>query len=480
MRRCEQAARAGVEPGMTLAHARALLPAERVRVLPFQPQRDARALTALAEWATRFSPLVAPDPPDGLLLDIDGCQRLFGGDERLLRLIAGAVARLGLNARLAVAGTFGAAWAFARFGGQAHALVPDARLREALEPLPVRALRVEAPVEAALREVGVVRVGELLAIPRSQLAARFPSSLLLRVDQALGAAIELIEPVRPEPPLSAEREFAGPTASGEGIAITVRELLDELARGLLARGRGVLKLRVRLVRSDLPPAALLLSLSRPSRDARHLWRLIAPRLERAPLGFGVESIECTALRTGLIRHRQEQAWDDPARPGESGPAQELAELVDQLANRLGPGRVTRVESIPSYLPERAFVHRPWLDDAPGAPRPGQVSSPDAASSSRPHPPDRPSLLLDPPEPVQVVALVPDGPIARLRWRGGEHLIVQTHGPERVALEWWRPEALPRSVCRGRDYFRAQARDGRWLWLFREVESGQWFIHGHWA
>ncbi len=88
---CEQAAAAGVRAGLTVAHARALLPADDVVITPQQPERDQAALQTLARWALRFSPIVAADPPDGLRLDVAGCERLFGGERRLLGLIADAV-----------------------------------------------------------------------------------------------------------------------------------------------------------------------------------------------------------------------------------------------------------------------------------------------------------------------------------------------------------------------------------------------------
>ena len=89
-RRCERAAAAGVRSGMSVAHARALLAKGAVRVELYAPHREAAALCAMAGWARRFSPIVATDPPDGLLLDITGCQRLFGGERRLVDTVAEA------------------------------------------------------------------------------------------------------------------------------------------------------------------------------------------------------------------------------------------------------------------------------------------------------------------------------------------------------------------------------------------------------
>jgi protein ImuB len=458
---CERARGAGVRPGMPVARARAILPAGGARIEPRDAGGDGAALRALAAWAQRFSPVVAPDPPDGLLLDVTGCERVFGGEDRLARGAAEALGRLGISARCVVAPTFGCAWAVARFGGAM--VIADGRQREAIAGLPVAALRLEAPMIEALAEVGIARVQHLLELPRAALPARFGDELLLRLDRALGAAIEMIEPVRPVPPPGAERLFDGPTDRTEAIERTVRNLLDEVAAALAARQIGAREVEVVLARSDLPPERLSVTLGRPSRDAAHLWTLLRPKLERAHLGFGVEGVRVHIGSVGRLRHEQAEHWLEGR--GLPAPEAERArdELLDTLANRLGADRVLRASVVESHLPERAFAFRP-------AAAPATTPMGRGAATAR----DRPTLLFDPPCPAEVVFLSPDGPIMRVRWRGGEVSVVAGLGPERIAPEWWR------SAGSTRDYFAARGEDGRWLWLARSAESGRWFVHGAWA
>jgi protein ImuB len=89
--------------------------------------------------------------------------------------------------------------------------------------------------------------------------------------------------------------------------------------------------------------------------------------------------------------------------------------------------------------------------------------------------DRPSLLLERPEPVEVIAMTPDGPPSWFRWRGLGQCVTVSAGPERLAMEWWRW-----SSPATRDYFKIQDEHGRWLWIYRTLESGRWFVHGLWA
>lgn len=459
---CERAHRAGVRAGMPVAQARALFTGVSVRVEAHDPQRDRLALRALASWARRFSPTAAIDEPGGLLLDVTGCQRLFGGDERLASLVVRDLNRLGVRARVAIAPTFGCAWGVARFGEHDIAVIDERNTRRSLSPLPIRALRVEPEVVAALAEVGLERVGDLLELPRSTLPARFGRDVLLRLDRALGQAIETVEAVRPAPPPCVERIFEGPSDRIEAIEGIVRELLAALCASMESRQVGARTVEVELVRSDLDPEVLRVTLGRASQDAEHLWRLVRPRLERAHLGFGVEAVRVRASSVGVLRDEQASMVREADHSADHArTARALDELLDTLVNRFGHECVRRARLAESHAPERAFEMLPTLDADVRA----------QASSTRN---DRPTLLFDRPEAVRVLAMTPDGPVCRVEWGGESHEVIACFGPERIAGEWWRAKGGTR------DCFAVQTREGLWLWLVRALETGEWYAHGVWS
>ena len=511
---------------MTVAHARALLPVEQAVVELHQPQRELAALGALDRWALRFSPIVAVDPPDGLVIDSAGCRRLFGDESRHVHLIGSATEQLGFCARMASAPTFACARAVARFGsgrgesgGESGGFVAEGGQRRALTALPVEALGVEAASVDALREVGIDRIGHLFDLPRSSLAARFGRELLRRLDQAVGRAPETIDPVRPVAPPVVERVFAGPATQLEAVVLAVRGLLEELSNVLEHRECGARRLELRLDRPDAGPLSVTITLSRPSRDARHLWSLLGPKIESVNLGWGVERLRLAASSLGRLAHEDGTwAWSELG-TDRKRLDRAFGELLDTLSNRLGPGRVVRVDPAESHLPERTFRLRP-VTEAQGkkGKEPGS------------HPGDRPSLLLEAPEPITVIAMMPDGPPSWFRWRDTERRVTASAGPERIAAEWWnRSTGVTRSPNRGRkafgesyarayerfmrgrddppplsgpaqeqprtrrraadddepagetrDYFKVQDEQGRWLWIYRVLEQGCWFVHGLWA
>lgn len=454
----------------------------RAVVEPASPGRDAAALRALAERMTRFSPVVAPDGGGseagaGLLLDIAGCEHLFGGEAAMVRAVVRTLRRFGLRSRVAVAGTFACARAVSRFGPHDYASVPPGREADALAPLPVRALGVDDDAVEGLAELGVETIGQALDLRRRDLPARFGDALLLRLDMAVGLALETIEPVRPASPVAARRAFEGPTTHLESVLLATQEQLRALCAHLRSRGLGARSVRTRLERVGSKgdplgePVEIETNLSRASRDPKHLWALLRPRLEGVDMGFGVEAVELAALRVARLRHSQTVADFEHAQGGgasvvdETGVETARAELLDALAARLGEDAVLRADPCESHVPERSFALVPAGAPAPTAP-------------ARLVGADRPTRLFERPEPVEAVSLVPDGPVLSVRWRGVDHRVSESVGPERIGPEWWVPGERDT-----RDYVKAQLDDGRWVWLFRRVRHGvpdAWFVHGVWA
>ncbi|MFA9476949.1 DNA polymerase Y family protein [Phycisphaerales bacterium AB-hyl4] len=464
---CRRSQRCGVTVGMSVAHARALLPVEVV-VQPHQPARDAAMLAALARWAQRFTPVSQADPPNGLLLEINGCEHLFGGTRAMLRQVVTQMSRLGVQGHGATGPTVGCAWALARFGRAGAIVESPAEVAKALATLPVRALRVEPAVVKALHAVAVETVGQVMALPRASLGERFGSALLLRLDQALGEAFEPVEPSRPHEPVQVTRDIAGPVKQLEAILQCGRELVEALCEQLAQREAGVRHLRLHLARIDAQDLYEELTLSRASREVRHLWSLLRPRLERVHLGFGIESMTLYAVATVRLPHQQSASAHGQGNVDEGAATQAIGELVDQLTSRFSAERVSMVQPTATHVPERAFGHGPVTLAARQSA--GEVPIVDA---------DRPTRLHSVPQPAQVVLLSPEGPVMTMGWSNTRVRIVTSLGPERITPRWWLVGEAGRQPA-PRDYYKVQDERGRWWWLYRQVGTSNWFVHGRWC
>lgn len=494
------ARRAGLAPGLPLADARAALPGLLTR--PADPAADAAALTRLALWAGRYGPSRNVDGVDGLWIDVTGVAHLFASEAGLVGDLQGRLARMGLTAAVGLADTLGAAHALARYArcrpAESNATIaPVGATRNALADLPVAALRIAADTDLLLRRLGLGRIGALAGLPRAALARRFrdtaprrcsagrrltaeAAAVLLRLDQALGTAGEPRPPLREPPSHEVASLHAEPLITATAVEAAGAALADRLAATLEPVAAGARRLRLALYRVDGTLAEIHAGTSAPCRDPRHLWSLLAIQARDVDAGFGIDALALAAVAVDPLAATQAALPAGLAAADRWPPAL----LLDRLAARLGPASILRLASAPSHIPERASRRLPAFAATP----PARDGGPAPAAAGPPPPP----LLLARPEPVTVVADVPEGPPARLLWRRVLYRIRRAEGPQRIAPEWWRHLAPPAvgneatpGAFRPRDYYWLEDAAGARLWVFRdglytrigEDGSPAWYVHG---
>ncbi|WP_428484968.1 Y-family DNA polymerase [Rhodopila sp.] len=458
----------GLRPGMKLAQGQALVPG--LAIHDADPQGDAAALVRLAGWCLRYAPLAAADPPDGLWIDVTGSTHLQGGEAAMLHDLVRRLTRQGLAARAAVADTPAVAHALARFGADPVTVVPpDA----AVPPnLPIQALRLPPTIVASLRLMGFDQIGALANAARAPLVRRFGALLATRLDQASGKTFESIMPVVPAERIQARLSFVEPLLTPEAFSAVIARLTVLVCADLERAGRGARCLDLLFERVDGSLQVIRIGSARAARDVRHLARMLDERLEQVDPGLGVEAMRLVVSaddRVGFI-----QTFVSLADTGANSPdiaPMDIAPLVDRLVNRLGETRVYRLAPVESHVPERSVRKMPPLEALLGSRR-GQGWPADLP---------RPVRLLDPPQPVDAMALLPDHPPIAFTWRRMRHRVRRADGPERIAGEWWKRDGEMRSV---RDYFRVEDEDGRRFWLFRRGDGSnadtgdmRWFLHG---
>jgi protein ImuB len=454
----------GLRPGQTLTAARAVCPT--LVPLDADPVEDEAALGGLAAWCERYTPMAAPDPPDGLWLDITGCTAVFATEAELVQDLAVRLERNGIPCRLAVAGTTGTAWALAHAGADRIVLLPGEE-KAALAELAIASLRLDAGMVTGLRRLGLRMVRDLLRIPRAQITARFGAMPVLRLDQALGTIEEAIDWPRPPIEWHERLAFAEPIGTPEDLARALSQLAEGLCRRLAEQDKGARRFVARFFRVDDVVPQIVVSTALPVRDAAYLARLLREKLDSIDPGFGVEVIALEAETVASLSMPQAQLANVAAQDA----ADRLAGVVDTLTNRLGSDRVSRVAPFASHVPERAVQRVPPLPLR----QPSWVNDPTAP---------RPIRLLHRPEEIAVIAPVPDDPPIRFSWRGVAHRVRAAAGPERIAAEWWRGERSGRRPETDliRDYYRVEDSDGARFWIFRaglhaEGRMPRWYLHG---
>jgi protein ImuB len=459
-----EAVHLGLRVGQKATDAMALVP--QLVTAEAEPQADAAALMALADWCVRFSPAVAADAPDGLFLDVTGVDHLWNGEAQMLADFRTRLAANGLAFRCAIADTPGAAWALAHYG-EDGVIAPPGEQAARLAPLPPAALRLEIETWAQVERLGIRQVGQLLSIPRGPFARRFGRAAMTRLDQALGREREALTFRRPPNPWFARLAFFEPISAPEDMARVTADVAARLCAQLEAQGQGARRFEVAFHRVDGKALPLEIGLALPGRDPVRIAKLFAPRLETVDPGFGIEVVTMIAEAVEPISGRQARLDKALEATVEEG----LAPLVDRLTNRLGEDRVWRAAPVESHVPELAVGRvRPLAK--PTDARPWDRETP------------RPTRLFRRPEPVEdVMALTPDDPPTHFRWRGQLHRVRRAEGPERIGEEWWKGAIEDARVGHVRDYYRVEDSDGARFWLFRAGLYGdpatppRWWLHG---
>lgn len=453
------AIQAGLRIGMPATKAQALM--KELVIQDADPAADAEALDRLAVWALRYSPVVATDAPDGLVIDATGATHLGGGEDAMLREMISRLEAVGIMARAAIADTRGAAHALARFAARPWLVVPERESADRIRPLPIAALRLPLDIVDDLRKLGFERIADLMATPRAPLTLRFGPELGRRIDQAIGKTGEPIDPVRPADIIEAQQLFAEPIGAPETIARYVAKLTAKLCQELELRGLGARRLDLLFGLVDNRVQAIRVRTAQPVRDVKRLTRLLCDKIERVDPGFGIEimRLAATAAEPFAMKQVISSLVDEPEA--------DVSGLIDILSNRVGETRLYRFAPVASDVPERSVQRVAAAAAATGDAWPAQWP--------------RPARLLASPESIETVALLPDHPPVNFTWRGVRRRVRRADGPERVFGEWWKRDAELIAV---RDYFQVEDDAGERFWIFRAGDgenaatgSHKWFLHG---
>lgn len=495
---------AGLSVGQPLRDAGAMCPA--LVTAPEDAAGEALFLTMLRRWAGKFSPWVAEEPPAGLVVDLTGCAHLFGGEEPLMAQVEEDCAVMGLSVRAAVADTVGAAWALARYAGrtggtlrsgdaiqqEAHAtrskaakrrgwekggalptgaagaalaargvIAPTGKVRQALGPLPVAALRLEPDAVEGLARLGLRRVEDVAVLPRAALARRFGAAVLRRLDQALGLEPEPVTPAGAPLHFAARISFPDPIGLLADVEAGVDRLLPVLCARLKRHGRGARRVRVQAFRTDGRVEVAEVGLARASDREDRIRPLLWMKLPDLEAGFGFDMLRLEAVQTEALSPVQHRSPVGAAGAAAQGAG--LDDLLGKLGVRLGTESVTRFHPGESHVPEKAVqvLAAAWSEPFAGE-WPKRAARP---------------LMLFRPEPLGAPEKDPTPP-ARFRWRRRDLVTRFATGPERIAPEWWLDDPEWRSGPR--DYWWVETEGGERLWLFfahGADMTGGWFCHG---
>lgn len=416
----------GVRPGLPLAEARSLATplqaapqrkstvprakqqpgkgTEPVVFVPWNPSADRAELQMLSDPVRRFAPVVGLDSlplPDSLLLNVTGCGPLFGGEEQLAKELLQMLRQCGLRGRVCIADNIATAWAVAHTdlaGAPELVVVAQGNARQRLDALPVSAARLTPADLEILQHLGILRIGQLLALPIEDLPARLSAECVMRVRQLRGDVVEQIDPLPELRPVQAAWAGDEPAVGVRDLQWILGQLCVEIAGQLEERRLACSGLQCQFIAVDDRSLSMPAGLVRPERTSQLLADVLSLRLEflvlqdlrkkqsqRAsdarvaapgkgeartdtvsmeqpelpPLDFGalaeqpIVAVRVTAVSSPIPVGRQRRLFADAGEPAEDV-TEPLGTLLSRLAGRLGADAVLTAQERDDPRPEHSL------------------------------------------------------------------------------------------------------------------------------
>ena len=483
----------GVKEGMPLALAQAICP--QLCTTSFNPAQDYSALRHLSEWFLTFTPLAGLDSAlrkahdthlldsldaiyYGITLDITGTTRLHGEAKQLAHHIASLFSS---EIRISIAPTIGAAWALSRFSSElpVSEIVHTQDITTKIASLPICALRLSERTVSELHEVGIAWIYQLLKFSSHELTRRFGKEVTYRVELTLGKIEERVTPTLPPKKFSIVKNFETPLRDKQTIISVTKRLFSALHKELYAHNTTAGTFQILLIDPNHTINKSTFSLATTESTPIEIASIIEPAIEKIRFSGEIVRIEILANDTGANIPTQRGLT-----PGGTiiDLSSERNKLLNNFSLRLGKERLARAQIHHSHIPERSFSYLSLahLSKLPSQTPPAQPCTSEKVEEATPSYSlrERPTKILALPEKIDTIAMLPDKPPSFIIWRGIKLKVRLGYGPERIAPEWWHTY-LSTPQEGERDYFRIQDEKGRWLWVYRDQTTLNWYLHGIW-
>ena len=431
-----QAQKVGIKTLMSLSAAYARSP--DLKAHHRKPTHEINTLKQTALYLMRYSPHVSISMPNSVLIEIGASIKLFKDARHLHQSISQDIKQLGFNAVITSAPTPLAATWLTECGVQT--LIHNKReLASHLDRLPLSLIKTQDNNPQAFQAVGMRTIGEVKNISRASIAQRWGYEVLQQIDKAYGNApdpqklFELPQQFQSKIPLNF------PATSVEEIVFGVNRLIQQMCQYLSNTKRGVSCFKLNLLDENLNPHRYSLKLSSPSRDAKHLIHIVKERLNQESIPSRIEEIQINTETTESLSPESKNLFTDI---NSKSPIDQT--LIDLLSARIGEHCVYGIDTNPDHRPEYA-----WKKSSPKRRRQHHTIH------------NRPTWLLAEPKLLSTTSGTP-------QLRGPLKLI---EGPERIETGWWDTHHVRR------DYFLAMTQNQSRVWIYQDLSTRSWFLHG---
>ena len=441
----------GIRPGSSMDTAYTL----NSQIVSFERDeaRESATLSHLAQWAYQFTPSVSIAAPHSLLLEVEGCMKLFGGLANLKSIIREGLSRLGYSANMGINTTPLAALCFAR------AKAPDntASVVNSLQSIPVACLHTEEKIIESLNQMGINDVGSLLKLPIDGLNRRFGILFTDYLQRITGEKPDPQKFISETPHFTSDITFLADVTNIQSLVFPVKRLVSELCNFLKARQLHTNQLTFKLSHRSHQSKRFNIYLANPENDSDMFLMLVQLQLDKINDIPEVDNL-CLVVNmfspadsiSGDLFHGAFHGASFHQKNGQNKTDKGRANrLLNMLRARLGPQTCFGLSLANDHRPEKAWKTVRLNQKDYWFPENEKEENP------------RPLYLLNSPQELKVKA--------RLPCLGGQLELIQ--GPERIDFGWWDGNDS------ARDYYIGRHQCGSLYWVFNHLNNQKWYLHG---
>jgi protein ImuB len=391
-------------------------------------------------------------------------------------------------------------------------IVPVGQHQSEIQRLPVSASRLGLKDLEILKHLGLRTIGQLLGLPREDLPSRLSADGVLRIQQLADAIDEPIIAIPEANPVATVWSTDDPACGLNDIRHILLHLTEQIAEQLLRRRMACSQVTCLFSCVDGSSVSVPASLVKPTQSHELLHEVLCMRIETAITHSVIESTAAGTIdRMSTANFSRDESVGAPAAGQIASldcqpfcrvtmtaavsmipvarqrdlfspvehivPQEELASLITRLSGRLGHEAVLTAHTNSDARPEHSIRLDPVLPEDPSL-----------ASQSQ-----RDAVLSSLTDPAPVGGQLEPGVARPLRLLAVPQLIARTNGErnfprqvmlsgkafelaefssaERIQTAWWTDQPCHR------DYYQATSRTGSRFWLFRDLQSGEWYVHG---
>ncbi|MBT1451917.1 DNA polymerase Y family protein [Glaciecola sp. XM2] len=426
----ESALQKGIKHGMGLASASLLYP--QLNVHEYNEEIEKHALEHMANALYLLSSDIVLMPPNGLVLRAQNMLKLYGGLGPYWQNISRCLSQLGYRYQSAAGFSIQACKVMAKCK---QGIISQERdvIEQQLFKCSLAHCDIDLKDFEKLKRIGISTVDELSRVPLSQLANRISRYSVGIIAELRGQAPSKVTFFAPSISYEDYIELLYDISLVDKLVPVLKHALKKLETFLYVRNTQCLHIDVSFYQREHEP--LQIGFDSAMAIYRHQdWLEIASlKLEQVRFASPVY-----ALKLVCEKYEVAHASVDDFFTHKSTHIETMS-LTSRLASKLGQQKITRLNFIDDFRPEKSTL-----------------ALADIKSKSLNHAQsvfaDRPGFLLETPTLLQ-------------------QKIQLIKGPERMICGWWDDGVVTR------DYYIGQSQQGQQMWVFKTPEK-DWYLHGY--